>query len=71
LRSRERASSWTITSLSAPVLKMAPRPSSSRRIALALTRFPLCAIAMGPPSVVAQKGWALRNSLHPDVEQRT
>ena len=33
LCSRERASSCTITSLSAVVLKIAPRPSSSRRIA--------------------------------------
>jgi hypothetical protein len=68
LRSRERASSWTITSLSAVLLKMAPRPSSSRRIAGAFTRLPLWAIDTGPPSVVAQKGWALRIWLPPEVE---
>ena len=60
LSSRERASSCTMTSLSAVVLKMAPRPSSSRRIAPALTRLPLWAIATVPPSVVAQNGWALQ-----------
>ena len=51
--SRERASSCTITSLSAVVLKIAPRLSSSRRIATAFTRLPLCAIATGPASVLA------------------
>jgi hypothetical protein len=66
--SRERASRCTITSLSEVVLKIAPRPSSSRRTARAFTRLPLCAIATGPPSVFAQNGCALRSRLPPVVE---
>ena len=41
---------------------------SSRRITTAFTRFPLWAMATGPPSVVAQKGCALRSVLSPAVE---
>jgi hypothetical protein len=49
-------------------LKMAPRPSSSARTAREFTRFPLWARATGPPSVFAQKGWAFRSRLPPEVE---
>ena len=66
--SRERASSCTITSLSAVVLKIAPRPRARGGSRRAFTRFPLCAIAIGPASVVAQKGCALRARLPPAVE---
>ena len=66
--SRERASRWSTTSLSLVEEKIAPRPSSSRRMAFAFTRLPLCAIATGPPSVFTQMGWALRSRLSPAVE---
>ena len=57
-----------MTSLSEVEPKIAPRPSSSLRIARALTRLPLWAIETGPPSVLAQIGWALRSRLSPAVE---